>query len=244
MLQIKNLTKSFGDKKIVDGVSIDIPTGSIAVLLGASGVGKSTLLRVLADLEHADAGQIVFDGKPINREARQKEHPVGMVFQQFNLFSHKTVKQNVTFPLEKVLNLTPEQASLRADELLAKFGLTEFAHKPISALSGGQKQRLALARTLAMRPNIICMDEPTSALDPILTSYVAELITGLAAEGYTIVIATHDTSILDKLDCAIYLMQEGKIAEAIRSSDLIHNPEKAERIKNFIAGNAALKLSS
>lgn len=242
MLQIKQLSKSFGDKKIIDGVSIEVPIGSIAVLLGASGVGKSTLLRILADLDYADAGQIVFNGQPINREACQKEHPVGMVFQQFNLFSHKTVKENVTFPLEKVLNLTKEQANARADELLAKFGLAGLAAKPISALSGGQKQRLALARTLAMRPKIICMDEPTSALDPILTSYVAGLITELAAEGYTIVIATHDTSVLDKLDCAIYLMQEGKIAEAIRSSDLVHNPEKTERIKNFIAGNAAKAL--
>ena len=242
MLQIKKLSKSFGDKKIVDNVSLDITTGSIAVLLGASGVGKSTLLRILADLETADAGHIVLDGKPIHREARQKEHPVGMVFQQFNLFSHKTVKQNITFPLEKVLNLSVQDAGARADELLAKFGLAEHASKPISALSGGQKQRLALARTLAMRPKIICMDEPTSALDPILTSYVAELITGLAKEGYTVVIATHDTSVLDKLDCAIYLMQEGKIAEAIRSSDLVHNPEKADRIKNFIAGNSARDL--
>lgn len=237
MLQIKNVIKSFGDKKIVDDVSLDVPTGSIAVLLGASGVGKSTLLRILADLEHADAGQIIFDGKPINREAQQKEHSVGMVFQQFNLFNHKTVKQNITLPLEKVLNFSGQDAGARADELLNKFGLSELANKPVSALSGGQKQRLALARTLAMRPKIICMDEPTSALDPILTSYVAELITQLAQEGYTIVIATHDTSVLDKLDCAIYLMQEGKIAESIRSHDLTDNPEKAERIKNFIAGN-------
>lgn len=237
MLQIKQLVKSFGDKKIVDDVSLEVPTGSIAVLLGASGVGKSTLLRILADLEQADAGTIMFDGKPINREAQQKEHSVGMVFQQFNLFSHKTAKQNITLPLEKVLNFSGQDAGARADELLNKFGLSELANKPVSALSGGQKQRLALARTLAMRPKIICMDEPTSALDPILTSYVAELITQLAQEGYTIVIATHDTSVLDKLDCAIYLMQEGKIAESIRSHDLTDNPEKAERIKNFIAGN-------
>ena len=236
MLQIKNVIKSFGDKKIVDDVSLDVPTGSIAVLLGASGVGKSTLLRILADLEHADAGQIIFDGKSIGREAQQKEHSVGMVFQQFNLFNHKTVKQNITLPLEKVLNFSGQEAGARADELLNKFGLSELANKPISALSGGQKQRLALARTLAMKPKVICMDEPTSALDPILTSYVAELITQLAQEGYTIVIATHDTSVLDKLDCAIYLMQEGKIAESIRSHDLTDNPEKAERIKNFIAG--------
>lgn len=243
MLQIKKLSKSFGDKKIVDDVSLDIPAGSIAVLLGASGVGKSTLLRILADLETAEVGQILLDGNAINRVAQQKQHQVGMVFQQFNLFSHKTVKQNIMFPLEKVLNLTSQDAGARADELLAKFGLTDLANKSISALSGGQKQRLALARTLAMRPKIICMDEPTSALDPILTSYVADLIKGLAQEGYTIVIATHDTSVLDKLDCAIYLMQEGKIAEAIHSSDLVNNPEKAERIKNFIAGNSPISIT-
>jgi ABC-type polar amino acid transport system ATPase subunit len=237
VLQIKGLSKTFGNKKIVDDVSLDIPKGSIALLLGASGVGKSTLLRILADLETADAGQVLLDGKAINRDARQKEHPVGMVFQQFNLFSHKTVKQNITFPLEKVLNLSPQAAGVRADELLAKFGLAELGHKSISALSGGQKQRLALARTLAMRPQIICLDEPTSALDPILTSYVAELITNLAKEGYTVVIATHDTSVLDKLDCVIYLMHEGKIAEKIRSSDLADSSVKASQIKNFIAGH-------
>lgn len=236
-MQIKGLSKTFGNKKIVDDVSLDIPKGSIALLLGASGVGKSTLLRILADLETADAGQVLLDGKAINRDARQKEHPVGMVFQQFNLFSHKTVKQNITFPLEKVLNLSPQAAGVRADELLAKFGLAELGHKSISALSGGQKQRLALARTLAMRPQIICLDEPTSALDPILTSYVAELITNLAKEGYTVVIATHDTSVLDKLDCVIYLMHEGKIAEKIRSSDLADSSVKASQIKNFIAGH-------
>jgi ABC-type polar amino acid transport system ATPase subunit len=236
MLQIKHVSKSFDDKKIVDNVSLDIPVGSITVLLGASGVGKSTMLRILADLEQADAGSILLNNKPIDRVAQQKEHPVGMVFQQFNLFSHKTVKQNITFPLEKVLALSPKDAEARADELLEKFGLSALARKSISALSGGQKQRLALARTLAMRPKIICMDEPTSALDPILTSYVAELIAELAKEGYTILIATHDTSILTKLDCTIYLMQDGKIIESVASQDL-QDPQKATRIRDFIAGN-------
>lgn len=238
MLQINNLSKSFGNKKIVDNVSLVVPKGSVAVLLGASGVGKSTLLRILADLDRADEGQIVFEGTELHASTPDKKHLVGMMFQQFNLFSHKSVKQNITFPLEKVLGITAQEASKQADELLAKFGLAEFACKSISSLSGGQKQRLALARTLAMKPKIICMDEPTSALDPILTSYVAQLITQLSDEGYTIVIATHDTSVLDKLDCAVYLMQNGKIIETVRSQDL-HDHEKAARIRDFIAGNAA-----
>ncbi len=237
MLQIKSVSKSFGDKKIVDNVSIDIPKGSITILLGESGVGKSTILRMLSNLEQVDAGQIWFEGKPINHETQQREHLVGMVFQQFNLFNHKTVKQNITFPLEKVLNVPKAEADVIATDLLKKFNLSDQAHKRVSALSGGQKQRLALARTLAMKPKIICMDEPTSALDPLLTSYVAQIIQNLADQKYTIVIATHDTVLIDKLDCQVHLMQGGHIVESAQSKNITKNTDQFPKIKRFVAGH-------
>ncbi len=237
MLQIKNVSKSFGDKKIVDNVSIDMPKGSITILLGESGVGKSTILRLLSDLETVDAGQIMFDGKPINHEVQQKEHLVGMVFQQFNLFNHKTVIQNITFPLEKVLNVSKANADVIATDLLKQFNLSEQAHKQISALSGGQKQRLALARSLAMKPKIICMDEPTSALDPLLTSYVAQVIQDLGDQGYTIVIATHDTVLIDKLNCSVHLMRAGHIVESVDSRDFAQHSNQYPEIKCFVDGH-------
>lgn len=238
MLHIKNLSKSFGTKKIVDNVSLDMPKGSITILLGESGVGKSTILRMLSDLETPDAGSILYDGRPLNHETQTKEHLVGMVFQQFNLFNHKTVKQNITFPLEKVLKYPPEKTSKTAEELLQQFNLSEQAHKPVSALSGGQKQRLALARSLAMKPKIICMDEPTSALDPLLTSYVAQVIQDLADQGYTIVIATHDTVLIDKLNCMVHLMRDGHIVESANSQLFAENANQFPNIKRFVAGHA------
>jgi ABC-type polar amino acid transport system ATPase subunit len=239
MLQIKNVSKSFGDKKIVDNISLEMPKGSVTILLGKSGVGKSTVLRILSDLEIPDTGQMIFEQKEINHETQKKEHLVGMVFQQFNLFNHKTVKQNITFPLEKVLNKSKQEADKIADALLEKFNLSDLADASVNALSGGQKQRLALARTLAMKPKIICMDEPTSALDPLLTSYVASIIDELASNGFIVVIATHDTVLIDKLDCMVHLMQDGKIIESVQSVAFRSQPEQFKHINNFVAGNKA-----
>lgn len=236
MLELQNICKKFNGKNVVDDISVIIPQGSVAIFLGQSGVGKSTVLRILSGLEHAQDGQIKINGKLFDHKAQHACHMVGMVFQHFNLFSHKTVKQNITLALEKVLNYTPKDADDLALQLLNQFGLVTFANTSVDALSGGQKQRLALARALAMKPYIICMDEPTSALDPMLTAYVADLISDLAKQGYIVVVATHDTVLIEKIDCMIYLMQDGKIIQSARSTDYKEHPEKYSHLQQFIAG--------
>lgn len=237
MLSINRLNKLFGNKKVVDDISLEIKKGSVTLFLGQSGVGKSTLLRILSGLETADSGTISINGKPFDRTSQQKDHIVGMVFQQFNLFNHKTVKQNITLPLETVLSKTSLEANQIAQELLERFNLQELSNASANSLSGGQKQRLALARTLAMKPYIICMDEPTSALDPLLTSYVAQVIADLAHQGYIVVVATHDTVLIDKIDCTVHLMRDGKIIESAQSLDYKNHPEQYPYITNFVAGH-------
>lgn len=237
MLSIKKLNKLFGHKKVVDDISLEIKEGSVTLFLGESGVGKSTLLRILSGLEAADSGTITIKGKNFDRTSLQKDHLVGMVFQQFNLFNHKTVKENITLSLEKVLCKSKVEADQIAQELLQRFNLQELSNASVNALSGGQKQRLALARTLAMKPSIICMDEPTSALDPLLTSYVAQVIADLAKQGYIVVVATHDTVLIDKIDCTVHLMRNGKIIESVQSIDYRDHPEQYPYISKFIAGH-------
>ncbi len=237
MLKINKLNKKFGGKKVVDDVTLSIPEGSVTIFLGESGVGKSTLLRILSSLETADAGVITIKGKKLDRTSQLKDHVVGMVFQQFNLFNHKTVKQNITLPVKKVLKKSKQEASDLADNLLERFSLQDLADKPVESLSGGQKQRLALARTLAMKPYIICLDEPTSALDPLLTAYVAQIIADLAKQGYIVVIATHDTVLIEKIDCTVHLMKDGKIIESAESETYRKQPEQYPYIRSFVAGH-------
>lgn len=236
MLSIKNLSKKFHGKKILDDVSLQVKRGEIAVLLGSSGVGKSTLLRILNNLESLDSGQLFLDDKSLDAQTIIKKHLVGMVFQQFNLFDHLTVEENITLALENVLGKSKAEAHRIAHELLKHFGLEDKAHNYIAQLSGGQKQRLALARALALKPQIICLDEPTSALDPLLTTYVANNIQQLAHEGYMVLVASHDISLLNKLDCTIYLMDAGKIVETAKSIDFRKNPNHYPRIRQFVTG--------
>lgn len=237
MLVINNIIKKHADKHILDDVSLRIQQGEIAVLLGSSGVGKSTLLSILSGLDTVDAGEISFDGKPFDMHELHKTHSVGMVFQHFNLFPHLTVSQNIELALEKVANLPALEAQRYALSLLTQYGIADKKDKYPHQLSGGQKQRLAIARAIALKPRVICMDEPTSALDPLLTSHVAQLITELAAQGYAIILATHDMSLVKRLKCTIYLMRAGHIIETVQHDEFARNPEQYPLLHNFMSGD-------
>ncbi|HLW72735.1 MAG TPA: ATP-binding cassette domain-containing protein [Candidatus Babeliales bacterium] len=237
MLKINHLNKSFKTKKILNNISLTVQKSEIALFLGSSGVGKSTLLRILNNLETVDSGTIFLNDAPLDLTTINTTHTVGMVFQQFNLFDHLTVEQNITLPIECVLKKSASEAQKITQKLLDRYGLLDQKNKYASQLSGGQKQRLAIARALAMEPKIICLDEPTSALDPVLTSYVASNIQQLATDGYIVLVASHDTDLLRKLNCTIYLMSEGAIVETADSRELCNNPDAFPRIKKFIAGH-------
>ncbi len=229
MLSVKHIIKTFHGKKILDDVSFDVHPGQITVLLGQSGVGKSTILRILNHLETLDSGSIELDNKAIEFKK------VGMLFQDFNLFNHLTVLENITLPLTKVALKSISDAQKIAHALLQQFGLESKAASYPVALSGGQKQRVALARTLAMNPSVICLDEPTSALDPQLKSDIAQIITKLSQQGFMIIVATHDTTLLQQLACTIHLMQDGKIIETATTKELLQYDDRYKNIKNFIS---------
>jgi len=236
MLTIKNLSKKFQNKIVLNEINLSVAKGEIAVLLGQSGVGKSTLLRVLSDLETPDSGQIILNGKVLNLNTANQDHLVGMIFQHFNLFEHLTVEQNITLALTEVAHKTKVEAKKIAQTLLKQYGLDTFANASINKLSGGQKQRLAIARTLALNPQILCADEPTSALDPLLTNYVAQTLQELARQGLIVLIASHDVALVNALDCTIYLMQQGSIVEATTSKKLREHPENYPQLNAFMQG--------
>jgi ABC-type polar amino acid transport system ATPase subunit len=242
MLEIKQLTKKYGNKTVLNHVSLTVKPGEIALLLGSSGVGKSTLLRVLNNLDTYDQGIISLHNKILDIDRINQTHQIGMVFQQFNLFENLTVERNISFALEKVLKKSKPEAREIAQELLHKFGLSEKAQAFIHELSGGQKQRLAIARSLALKPAVICLDEPTSALDPLLKNYIAENIQNLAAENYIVLVATHDIALIKKMNCTIYLMQHGSIIEQAASHAFNQHPENYPHIANFVNGTAIQKL--
>lgn len=236
MLKIKNLSKSFNNKKVLDNISFDVKNGEIAVFLGQSGVGKSTLLRILNNLESYEDGEIILNNKPLDLKKANEEHLIGMVFQQFNLFEHMTVERNITFVLEKSAKKNCHDAKLIAQDLLKKFGLLDKANLPVTELSGGQKQRLAIARTLSLKPQVVCLDEPTSALDPMLTGFVANNIEELRNQNYTVLVTTHDIALIERLECTIYLMDSGKIVESTLSQEYFAHPEQYPLIEKFVTG--------
>ncbi len=211
MLTVENFVK----KPVLKGVSMCLEPGDVAILLGHSGVGKSTLLRIMNDLDTVDSGRILLNGKPLSTR------DIGMVFQHFNLFPHLTCLENITV------------VSDNAEELLERYHLSEKRDVFPEKLSGGQKQRLAIARAVAMKPKVLCMDEPTSALDPQTTNRVAKNIQELSDEGYIILIATHDTALIDKINCTIHLMEGGEIVESASSKNYGDSP----KIVEYLAGN-------
>lgn len=238
MIEIKNISKSFRKKTILADLSFKVASGDIAVLLGASGTGKSTLLRVLNGLEKADAGEVIYDGKNLLDLSIRKSHVISLVSQSYGLFKHLTTKENITLVLTKVSKLSKAQAEQKAQDWLLKFGLQDHADLSVTRLSGGQKQRLAIARALALGTKILCLDEPSSALDPTRTQELANIIQGLVSDGYIILLATHDMSLAMKLNCTLYLLDQGKMLETASAEEFFKNPKNFSHLDSFLQGGA------
>lgn len=237
MINVKKLNKSFGDLHVLKDVDINVKESDVVCLIGASGSGKSTLLRCLNFLELKDNGQIIIEGEEINsdshdlNEVRQK---IGMVFQHFNLFPHKTVIENIIEAPIHVKGVSKAQAIKEARELLGKVGLADKEKVYPSKLSGGQKQRVAIARALAMKPDIMLFDEPTSALDPELVGEVLATMKELAEEGMTMVVVTHEMGFAREVADWVVYMHGGRIVEVGHPDEIFENPTE-ERTREFLS---------
>ena len=237
MIRVSNLHKSFGKNNVLKGIDEHIEKGEVVVVIGPSGSGKSTFLRCLNLLESPTSGKIVFEGNDITdkgTDINKIREKMGMVFQQFNLFPHKTVLQNLTIAPIKVKGLSKQEAEKKAMELLNRVGLADKAEAYPSSLSGGQKQRIAIARALAMEPDVMLFDEPTSALDPEMVGEVLELIKQLADEGMTMVIVTHEMGFAKEVATRVLFMDGGKIVEDNTPIEIFDNPQN-ERLKTFLS---------
>jgi len=237
VIQIKDLTKDFGDNKVLKGVNEEIKKGEVVVVIGPSGSGKSTFLRCLNLLEIPTSGHIVFEGQDITDkkvDINKLREKMGMVFQQFNLFPHKTVLDNITLAPIKVKGKSKEEAEAIAFKLLDKIGLSEKAKSYPSQLSGGQKQRIAIARALAMEPTVMLFDEPTSALDPEMVGEVLAVMKDLAKEGMTMVVVTHEMGFAKEVGDRVLFMDDGNIVEEGKPLDIFSNP-KNPRTKDFLS---------
>ena len=236
MIDVKNLCKSFGDLKVLKGVSQHIYKGERVVLIGPSGSGKSTFLRCLNLLETPTSGEIIFEGQSITDEKcdinkiRQK---MGMVFQHFNLFPNMTILRNITLAPVRTGLMTKEQAEKEARELLKRVGLEDKADSYPAQLSGGQKQRIAIVRALCMKPEVMLFDEPTSALDPEMVGEVLDVMKELAKSGMTMVCVTHEMGFAREVADRVLFMDEGKIVEEGTPQEIFGNP-KEQRTKDFL----------
>ena len=238
MIEVKNLEKSFGDQKILKGITTTIQKGEKVVVIGPSGSGKSTFLRCLNRLETPTSGQILFEGQDLTAISEKQLYAVrekmGMVFQHFHLFPHLTIQKNITLAPVKLKLLTQEQAHENAQLLLEKVGLSDKANQYPGQLSGGQKQRIAIARALAMNPDVMLFDEPTSALDPEMVGEVLELMRELASEGMTMVVVTHEMGFAREVASRVMFMDGGKITEENKPDEFFRNP-KNPRLQEFLS---------
>lgn len=236
MIKVTDLTKSFGKNQVLHGISTEVEKGEVVALIGPSGSGKSTFLRCLNLLETPTSGTIAIDGveltNPKTDIARLRQR-IGMVFQHFHLFPHMTVLDNITFAPIEVKGLSAEAARTKAHELLAQVGLVDKADSYPSRLSGGQKQRVAIARSLAMEPDIMLFDEPTSALDPEMVKEVLNVIRGLANSGMTMMIVTHEMKFAREAANTIYFLDHGKLVERATPEQFFTRPQ-SERAARFL----------
>ncbi|RHW36697.1 amino acid ABC transporter ATP-binding protein [Lysinibacillus yapensis] len=237
MINVENLRKSFGNLEILKGISTQIQNQEVVVIIGPSGSGKSTFLRCLNGLETATDGKIEIAGMELTNpktNIHQLRQNVGMCFQQFNLFSHLTIMENITIGPMKVLKKSKEESEQIARELLKKVGLQEKENSYPDQLSGGQQQRVAIARALAMKPKVMLFDEPTSALDPEMVGEVLKVMSDLAHEGMTMVIVTHEMGFAREVGHRVIFMDEGYLVEEGTPAEIFSNP-KEERTRSFLA---------
>lgn len=236
MIKIKNLEKTYGDLKVLKGISTDIKEGEVISIIGPSGSGKSTFLRCINRLEEPTDGEIDIEGENIvspKVDINKIREKVGMVFQHFNLFPHKTVLENITIGPIKLKKVSQEEAEKIAISLLDKVGLADKKDVYPNKLSGGQKQRVAIARALAMNPKVILFDEPTSALDPEMIGEVLEVMRDLAREGMTMIVVTHEMGFARTVANRVFFMDQGTILEDGSPKEIFENP-KEERTKEFL----------
>ncbi|QUI24141.1 amino acid ABC transporter ATP-binding protein [Vallitalea pronyensis] len=237
MIHVKNLHKKFGKLHVLKGIDTHIEKGEVIVIIGPSGSGKSTFLRCLNLLEEPTDGQIIFEDVDITSKRNDinvQRQKMGMVFQQFNLFPHKTVIENITLAPIKVKGMKKAEANQKAMDLLTRVGLADKAKAYPKQLSGGQKQRIAIVRALAMEPDVMLFDEPTSALDPEMVGEVLEVMQQLAAEGMTMVVVTHEMGFAREVGTRLFFMDDGQIAEEGTPMDVFTNPQN-ERTKEFFS---------
>lgn len=236
MLEVKNLKKSFGNKKVLKGISFNVSKGDVIGIIGPSGCGKSTLLRCLNLLEIPTSGTIIFEGKKMNYyhnlpATRQK---IGMVFQSFNLFNNMTVLENIILAPTKLDLLTKEEATKKANEFLKKINLLDKKDSYPDELSGGEKQRIAIVRALLMEPELMLFDEPTSALDPEMIGEVTDLMREIALGGMTMIVVSHEMNFIKNFTSKVIFMDDGKIIEENTPEELFNNP-KDKRLKEFLS---------
>ena len=237
MIKTENLTKSFGDKEVLKGITEEIQAGEVVVIIGPSGSGKSTFLRCLNLLEEPSSGEVIFEEQVINKKETNIDAirtKMGMVFQSFNLFPHLTVLENITIGPTQIKKVPKEQAEAIAMKLLARMGMTEKANVYPKSLSGGQQQRIAIARALAMEPKMMLFDEPTSALDPEMVGEVLQVMKDLALEGMTMVVVTHEMGFAKEVGDRILFMDGGYIVEQGTPEQVFDKPQN-ERTKYFLS---------
>src|ERR1700757_973887 len=236
-LRATDLCKSFGRQTVLQKVNLNLEQVHTLALIGPSGGGKSTLLRMIAGLEIPDSGRLSMNHREViyrEKELMAHRRTVGTVFQAFNLFPHLTALQNITLPLEKVHQCSPVEAHQVAEAILERFGLSEHGHKPPAQLSGGQRQRVAIARAISIKPKLLLFDEPTSALDPEMTAEVLELIEELREEARDLVIVTHQMGFAHQIADQIALLSGGQIAELGPPSQVLEEP-RSEVTRQFLA---------
>lgn len=237
LIEVEKLCKNFGDHKVLQGINTTISKGDVIAIIGPSGCGKSTFLRSLNLLETPTSGVIKFEGTDITDKSvniNKMREKIGMVFQQFNLFPNMTVKQNIMLAPVKLGKMNKDEAAAKAEELLARIGLSEKAELYPTQLSGGQKQRIAIIRALAMNPDVMLFDEPTSALDPEMVGEVLSLMKDLAESGMTMVIVTHEMGFAREVANRVMFINDGIIQEENTPKELFGNPQN-QRLKDFLS---------